>query len=52
MEFLPSTYQKLKESEINALTDTAQDLFHVLTEFVNFKKVKNKMNLILVDDEL
>ena len=52
MEFLPSTYQKLKESEIDALTDTAQDLFHMLTEFVNFNKVKNKMKLILVDDEL
>ena len=52
VEFLPSTYQKLKESEINALIETAQDLFHMLTEFVNFNKVKNKMKLILVDDEL
>ena len=52
VEFPPSANQKLKESEINALADTAQDLFHVLTEFANFNKVKNEIKLILVDDKL
>ena len=33
VQFSLPTYEKLKQSEINSLTATAQDLFHILAEF-------------------
>ena len=40
------------ENEINFLTSTPQDLFHMLAEFTKYKNVKGKLKLMLVDDQL
>ena len=52
LQFLLPTYEKLKENELNSLTTTAQDLFHMLAEFAKYKNTKNEMRLTLVDDQL
>ena len=50
--FSVNAYEKLEESEIKALTETAQDLFHTLAEFAKYNSVTNEMKLVCVDDEL
>ena len=51
VEFSLSAYQKLKENKINSLTDTAQDMLHLLAELAKLNKVRHEMKLILVDDK-
>ena len=41
VQFSVNAYEKLKESEINALTETAQDIFHTLAEFAKYNSVPN-----------
>ena len=53
LRFSSSAYDKLKEKEeIKLLITFAQDLFHLLSEFPKFNKIKNEVKFILVDDEL
>ena len=52
VQFSLPAYEKLKESELKSLTTTAQDLFHVLSEFGRYNHVKTKVKLTMVDNEL
>ena len=44
--------EKLKENELNALTETARDLYYTLAEFAEYNSMTNEMKLLFVDDEL
>ena len=50
--FSVDAYKKLKENELNALTETARDLFHTLAEFAKYNSMTNEVKLLCVDDEL
>ena len=52
VQFSLPAYKKLKENELKLLTTTAQDLFHVLTEFARYNNVKTDVKLTMVDNEL
>lgn len=45
-------YRKLKEDEINKLSTTAQDLFHLFLEFSFYKRHENDLKIVFVDDQL
>ena len=40
--FSVDEYEKLKENELNALTETARDLFHTLAEFAKYNSAQMK----------
>ena len=40
--FSVDAYEKLKENELNALTQTARDLFHTLAEFAKYNSTQMK----------
>ena len=46
LKFSAINWEKLKPSEKEKLTDTAQNFFHILTEFA---KLKKEMTLIIVE---
>ena len=52
IEFSIPNYRSLKQSEINSLSTTAQDLFHLLSEFAYFKSHKKELKLVCVDNQL
>ena len=44
LKFSVTGWEKLKSSEKEKLTDTAQNLFHLLTEFAKLKKKNSRNN--------
>ena len=52
--FSIESYNKIKEtSRLENLINTAEDFFHLLSEFAKLKKKqKKKMKIILLDDQL
>ena len=52
IEFSIPNYRNLKQSEINSLSTTAQDLFHLLSEFAYFKGHEKELKFVCVDDQL
>ena len=50
--FKLSKYEKLKEKELNKLSDTARHFFRFLYEVGKYKGVKNTVQVVMVDDNL
>ena len=46
------SYQKMKEKYLKNLTDTAKDLFNLLSEFGKLKKQKQQMKIVVLADQL
>ena len=44
LTFSIESYQKMKEKSLKNLTDTAKDLFHLLSEFGKLKNQKKERN--------
>ena len=45
-------YEKLTQKELNSLSSTAQHFFKFLYEFGTYKKIKNTVKVVTVDDNL
>ena len=52
IEFSIPNYRNLKQSEINSLSTTAQDLFHLLSEFAYFQGHEKELKLVCADNQL
>ena len=53
LTFSIESYKNIKGKSLENLTNTAKDLFHLLSEFGKLKNQKKKeMNIILTDDQL
>ena len=46
------SYQKMKEKYLKNLTDTAKNLFNLLSEFGKLKKQKQQMKIVVLADQL
>ena len=52
LTFSVSEYRKLKSNEIQKLTNVAQDLFHLLSEYAYLKGHEHELKLICLDNEV
>ena len=50
--FKLENYEKLTQKELNSLSSTAQHFFKFLYEFGTYKKIKNTVKVVTVDDNL
>ena len=52
MKFLMDACKNLSKNKLNSLSDTARDFFPFIQSFVNKLKVRNLVNLRLLQDQI